>query len=72
MLLVMPMITYHLHIANAVPEQKISTKPSFNLFLNPTLRLIFMFAKHSHLFFFPQTVESTSISSTEYSSKWIA
>lgn len=69
MSLVMPVITNRLHIANAVPEQKISTKPSLNLFLNPTLRLIFTFAKHNHLFFFPQTVESTSISPTEYSSK---
>lgn len=47
------MITTHLHIANTVPEQKISTKPSLNLFLNPTLSLIFMFAKHNHLFFSP-------------------
>lgn len=69
MSLAMCTITYHLPTVNAVPERKISTKPSLNLFLNPTLRLIFMFAKHNHLFFFPQTVESTSMSSTEYSSK---
>lgn len=72
MFLVMPIITYCFHTASAVPEQKISTKPFLNLLLNPTLRLIFMFAKHNHLLLFPQTVESTSVSSTEYSSERMA